>query len=186
MRTQRTGLWTQWRKASVGQRESSMETCTLKVAVLVTQSCPTLWDPMDYSQSGSSVHGIFQAKVLAWQPFAFPGDRPNPGTEPRSPALQADPLPSEPPGNPKNTGAGSLSLLQRIFPTQESNLQHCRQILYQLSYLFGGFALNASTEALWVKCDFSRNLSISSRFFQISCIELCRATSYNFLNLLVF
>ena len=36
----------------------------------------------------------------------------------------------------QNTGVGSLSLLQGIFPTQESNqgLQHCRQILYQLSY----------------------------------------------------
>ena len=36
----------------------------------------------------------------------------------------------------QNTGVGSLSLLQRIFPTQESNwcLLHCRQILYQLSY----------------------------------------------------
>ena len=36
----------------------------------------------------------------------------------------------------KNTGMGSLSLLQGIFPTQESNwaLLHCRQILYQLSY----------------------------------------------------
>ena len=37
---------------------------------------------------------------------------------------------------PKNTGEGNLSLLQQIFPTQESNqgLLHCRQILYQLSY----------------------------------------------------
>ena len=41
-----------------------------------------------------------------------------------------------PPGKPKNTGVGSLSLLQQIFMTQESNqgLLHCRQILYQLSY----------------------------------------------------
>ena len=65
-----------------------------------------------------------------------PGDFPNPGIEPRSPALQADSLPAEPPGKPKNTGVGSLSVLQGIFPTQESNwgLLHCRQILYQLSY----------------------------------------------------
>jgi len=50
--------------------------------------------------------------------------------------LQADSLPAEPQGKPKNTGMGSLSLLQGIFPTQESNrdLLHCRQILYQLSY----------------------------------------------------
>ena len=49
------------------------------------------------------------------------GNLPNPGVELRSPALQADSLPSEPPGKPKNTGEGSLSLLQGIFPTQESN-----------------------------------------------------------------
>ena len=56
--------------------------------------------------------------------------------EPRSPTLQADSLPSEPPGKPKNTGVGSLSLLQRIFLTQKSTqgLLHYRQILCQLSY----------------------------------------------------
>ena len=52
------------------------------------------------------------------------------------PALQADSLLAEPQGKPKNTGVGSLSLLQQIFPTKESNydLLHCRWILYQLSY----------------------------------------------------
>ena len=56
--------------------------------------------------------------------------------EPRSPALQANSLPAEPPGKPKNTGVGSLCFLQRIFLTQESNwgLPHCRRILYQLSW----------------------------------------------------
>ena len=65
-----------------------------------------------------------------------PGDLPSPGIEPRSPALQGDALPPEPQGKPKNTGLGSLSLLQGIFMTQEMNwgLLHCRQILYQLSY----------------------------------------------------
>ena len=50
--------------------------------------------------------------------------------------MQADSLPAEPPEKPKNTGVGSLSLLQGIFPTQEMNLGllHCRTILYQLSY----------------------------------------------------
>ena len=65
-----------------------------------------------------------------------PGDLPNPGIKPRSPELQADSLPAEPQGKPKNTQVGSLSLLQRIYLTQESNwgLLHYRQILYQLSY----------------------------------------------------
>ena len=70
-------------------------------------------------------------------PFPFPGDLPNPGIKPRSPALQVDSLPAEPQEKPKNTGVGSLSLLQQIFPTQELNrsLLHYRQILYQLSYV---------------------------------------------------
>ena len=51
--------------------------------------------------------------------------------EPRAPALLADALPAEPPGKPKNTGVGSLSLLQQTFLIQESNqgLLHCRQVL---------------------------------------------------------
>ena len=69
------------------------------------------------------------------EPFPSPGDLSNPGIEPWSLALQADSLPAEPPGKPKNTGVGSLSLLQQIFPTQESSqgLLHGRQILHQLS-----------------------------------------------------
>ena len=70
------------------------------------------------------------------EPFPSPGDLPNPGSEPRSPALRADSVPAEPPGKPKNTGVGTLSLLQCIFLTQELNqgLLQCRWILYQLSY----------------------------------------------------
>ena len=57
-------------------------------------------------------------------------------SQPRSPTFQANSLPSEPPGIPKNIGMGSLFLLQGIFPAQESNrgLLHCRWVLYQLSY----------------------------------------------------
>ena len=71
-----------------------------------------------------------------WCGFPFPGDLLNPGMEPRSPALQADSLPAELPGKPKNTGVGALFLFQGIFPTQELNwgLLPCRQILYQLSH----------------------------------------------------
>ena len=47
---------------------------------------------------------------------APPGDLPNPGIESRSSALQVDSLPAEPQEKPQNTGVGSLSLLQGIFP----------------------------------------------------------------------
>ena len=42
----------------------------------VAQSCPNLNDPMDCSPPGSSIHGIFQARVLEWGAIAFSGDKP--------------------------------------------------------------------------------------------------------------
>ena len=92
----------------------------------VAQPGPTLCNPIDYT-----VHGILQGRILEW--VAFTSSRGS--FQPRSPTLQADSLPAEPPGKPKNSGVGSPSLCQRIFPTQEPNwsLLHCRQILYQLS-----------------------------------------------------
>ena len=61
------------------------------VLCLVTQPCLTLFDPMDWSLPGSSVHGILQARILEWvaMPPHPPGDLPNLGIEPRSPTLQA-------------------------------------------------------------------------------------------------
>ena len=71
----------------------------VKVKVLVTQSCPTLCDPMDYSPPGSSVHGILWARTLEWVAISF-RDLPNPGMKPGSPSLPVDSLPSKPPGKP--------------------------------------------------------------------------------------
>ena len=85
-------------------------TC-MKERVKVVQSCPTLCDPKDLD------HGILQARILEWVAFSFTRGSPNPGIEPRSPTLQTDSLPAEPQGKPKDTGVGSLSLLQGIFPT---------------------------------------------------------------------
>ena len=67
---------------------------------VITQSCPTLWDPMDCRPPGSSVHGFPRQEYWSGLPFPSPGDLPNPGIEPRSPSLQADTLTSEPPGKP--------------------------------------------------------------------------------------
>ena len=65
--------------------------------MLVTQSCLTLCDRMDFSPSGSSVHGILQARIMKWTAI-FRGIFPR--IEPRSPLLQADSLLSEAPGKP--------------------------------------------------------------------------------------
>ena len=49
-----------------------------KVKALVAQLCLTLWDPMDCTVSGSSVHGILQARILQWVaiPFSRGSSRP--------------------------------------------------------------------------------------------------------------
>jgi len=75
---------------------------------------------MDYT-----VHGILQARTLEWVAFPFSKGPSNPGIKPRSPALQADSLPAESQGKPKNNGVGSLAFLQGIFPTQEDTRVSC-------------------------------------------------------------
>ena len=57
-------------------------------------------DPVDYSPPGSSIYMVFQARILEGVAFPSPGDLPDPGNEPGSPALQVDPLPTELAGKP--------------------------------------------------------------------------------------
>ena len=77
--------------------------------MLVVQSCPTPCNPVDHSPPRSSLHRILQARILDWVSILFSGDLIDPGTEPRSPALQADSKPSEPP-------LGSCSITQVAKP----------------------------------------------------------------------
>ena len=110
--------------------------------------------------------GLSRQEYWSGLPFPPPGDLPDPGIKPRSPkspTLAGGFFTTEPPGKPQsdseslsivshslrphglsspwnapgqNTGVGSLSLLQGIFPTQGSNpgLPHCKHIFYQLSH----------------------------------------------------
>ena len=67
------------------------------------QSCLALGDFMDSSLSGSSIHGIPQARILSGLPFLLPGDLPDPGMEPTSlmsPASAGKFFTTEPPGVP--------------------------------------------------------------------------------------
>ena len=70
------------------------------------------------------------------------GDLPNSGTEPRSPALLVDSLPSEPPGKPKNTGVGSLYLLQGTSRSKNWARVSCN---------VGGFFTSWATREAWFK-----------------------------------
>ena len=86
---------------------------------------------MECSPPGSSVLGDSLNKTGVGC-HAFLQGILNSGIKPKSPVLQPGSLLIEPPGKPKNIGVGSLSLLQGIFLTQESNrgLLHFRQILF--------------------------------------------------------
>ena len=69
-----------------------MYCCCYCCCYLVTESCPTLCDPLDCSLPGSSVHGISQARILEWLPYPSPEYVPEPGVKPVSPAWQTDSL----------------------------------------------------------------------------------------------
>ena len=147
------------------------------------------------------VQGILQAGILAWVAMpssrgsSQPRDRTYVST---SPALQVDTLPAEPQGKPdeseshsgvsdslwphgryspwnspgQNTGVGSLSLLQGIFPMQGSNpgVPHCRWIFYQLSHhgiIFSSLHLV-----------YSKDLKIMLSFYQHSSQGNCASSSH--------
>ena len=132
----------------------------------VVQSCLTLCDPMDCSLPGSSVHVIFQARVLGCH-FPLQGIFLIQGWNP------GDSLPSEPPGKSKNTGMGCHALLQGIFQTQGSNpgLPHFRWLLYHLS-------CQGSPRILeWVAYPFSRGTSQPRNQTGVSCIASIFFTS---------
>ena len=115
------------------------------VAVLQLLCCTVL----SHSVVSDSLrpHGLWPARLFCpwefsrqeyWNELSCPppGELPNAGINLSYSTLQADSLPSEPPGQPKNTGMASLSLLQGIFLGQKSyqDLLHCRGIHNQLSY----------------------------------------------------
>ena len=87
---------------------------SLGILCICAQLCPTLCNPMDCSLLASSVHGIFQVRILWWLPFPFPGDLPDPRikpTPPASPALAGRFFATELPGTP----LGILASLKTLF-----------------------------------------------------------------------
>ena len=66
----------------------------------VAQSCPTLLTARTVARQAPLSKGFSRPEYWSGLPFPSPGALLNPGIEPRSPTLQADSLPSEPPGKP--------------------------------------------------------------------------------------
>ena len=71
----------------------------------VAQSCPTLCDPWTVAHQALLSMGFSRQEYWSGLPFPSPGGLPDPGIEPGSPTLQADALPSAPPGKPMQSYA---------------------------------------------------------------------------------
>ena len=129
--------------------------------VKVAQSCPALCNPMDYT-----VHGILWARILKWVAFPFSRGSSQPMNRTQVSHIAGRFFTSWAMGEAQNTGVGSLSLLQRIFLTQEWNqgLLHCRQILYQLSHKGSPIILE------WAAYPFSRGSVWPRDRTGVSCI----------------
>ena len=114
--------------------------------------------------SWNSLLEFSRPKYWRGYPIPSPGDLPKSGIKHRSPTLQADSLPAEPQGKPKNTGVGSLSLLQQIFLTQESN---------QVSCIVGRFFTNWVIRGRQRQVRWS-GIPISLRIFQFIVIHMVK------------
>ena len=85
--------FTPWKESNDQLSESKSE---------VTQSCPTLVTPWTVAYQAPPFMEFSRQEYWSGLPFPSLEDLPNPGIEPRSFALQADSLPSEPPGKPRH------------------------------------------------------------------------------------
>ena len=99
-------------------------------------SCPTLCDPLDCNLPGSSIHGIFQARILEWVPVPFSRGSSQFKDQTQVSHVAGGFFTSWATREAQEYWSGYPVPSQQIFPTQESNwgLPHCRRILYQLSY----------------------------------------------------
>ena len=105
------------------------------IHAVLLQSCLTLCNPRDCSPPDSSVRGISQARTLEWVAIPFSRGSSWPGIEPGTLALQADFLPSEPPGKP-----GSFFFFPFIFISWRLiTLQYCSGFCHTLTWISHGF-----------------------------------------------
>ena len=113
-----------WGQKGLQLRHQNTVLCSVSDGKQVAQlpSCVQLFaTPWILAHQAPLSMGFSRQEYWSGQPVPSPGELPDSGIEPGSAALQADSLPAEAQGKPKNTGVGSLSLLQWIFPTQEMN-----------------------------------------------------------------
>ena len=113
-----------------------------KMSCVCAQLCPILCDPMDCSCQVSLSMGFPRQECWRGLPFPSPGDLPDPGIEPEIPALQADPLPSEPAVKPyKRTRKSSSLILLHVAVQFSKQRVHALFELWVSLYIYLGVEL---------------------------------------------
>ena len=105
---------------------------TLQCTCMPSLSCPTLWTPWTVAYQTPLSMGFSRQEDWSGLTFPPPGDPPDPGIEPGSPALQADSLSSEPPGKPYLKFKFKNSNLQYTDLNQQSNSLLCFRTLISM------------------------------------------------------
>ena len=125
------------------------------VCVLVAQSCQLFATPWTGAHQAPLSVEFSRQEYWSGLPFPSPGDLPDPGIKPISPALQADSLPSEPTGKPINVRGIPQSLCQSKFPPHASKMPSCLEagnyweaLLYGIHSLKGESATPLVNETL--------------------------------------
>ena len=129
----------------------------------VTQSCPALSDPMDCSLPDSSIHGISRQEYWNELSFPSPEDLPDQGIKPGSPALQADALPSEPPGK-----LSFIFIFLCVFPLCEDFIFYLATLLFMNIPVFH---LSDFKMLLWHSCTFLLDIYLGIDMYMSSFIR---------------
>ena len=147
-----------------------------KVVVIVwSLNCARLFcDPMDCNPPGSSVHGILQQEYRSGLPVPSPGDRPDPGIEPTSPALAGRFFTTQPPGN-LHTKITFSQRNKRYGIYSDGRDDTCQ----------GHLILNFIMKGKTVKQIYYRTLYIAIiHFLSLPCVPFCDYITFLFLFLL--
>ena len=123
--------------------QSTSEVKTRK-KLLVPQSYLTLCDPVDCSPLGSSLMGFSRQEYWSGLSFPSPGDLPDPGIKPRSPTMQADSLPSEPPGKAQSKPVRRMTVVGEYIPLSTLSLKGPQGSLQGVTFAGTSPALTAT------------------------------------------
>ena len=132
----------------------------VEIKVKVTQSCPTLCDPMNYT-----VCEILQAIILEWVAFPFSKGSSQPGIESRSPTLQVDSLLAEPQGSPR-----ILQWITYPFSRESSQSRNWTRVSCTEGRFFANWAIRENFKATNLKM--KKVKQIMGHYVELFCLQV--------------